>query len=363
MKTTQVCTVTVKDLKAAVTSAIKAVPKKAAHEVLTFLCCTSKKSGLTITGYDLQTGVSSTIAATGWVADAKFLVPAKTLKTWISKQTGECQIELIETEEGKAVKLTVGKTTGELLTRDFEDYPALPEWDAPTATLELDAETLGHAIKACKKFVTGNDYCTHPTLTGVNFSSANDFFSIQSTNRDVISRYQVPVTLPDFSLTISTDALVIPKKGKVKLNFYSEYLSVENDNTQTFIRAITGLFPARISEWQPTIKPTLTVDKKALLNQLEIAQAYSKDIVLHLEALDGKLRIMGDCVDGALFVELPATVHAKGYLISIGSKYLKDAVSLSQSANVTLVFDCDWYGQTELLGVIGTTNLFIAKTC
>lgn len=358
MNVIQVCIVSVKDLKAAVTSAIKSVTKRN-YEILTYFSCTNTKSGLTITGYDLQTGVSNTIESE-WQADCKFLIPAHTLKTWISKQSGDCQIAIIETEEGKAVRLTVGKTSIGLPSRDFEDYPVLPQWDAPIATLELDVETLGKAITACKKFVA-NDY-TQPSINGVNFSSANGFLTIQSTNRHVISRYQVKADSPEFSLTISPDSLVMPKKGKVKLNFYAEYISVNNDNNQTLVKTIDEAFPALISDWQPTINNTLSVDKKALLNQLEIALAYSKDIVLHLYTEGDRLRIMGECEDGALFVELPATVHSKAYMTSISGKYFKDTVSLSQSVNVTLAFNCDWYGQTDLLGVIGRTSQFVAKT-
>lgn len=355
MNITQVCTVSVKELKEAVSSVIKPINKKGV-EILTYLHCTSTESGLTITGYNRQTGVSATIDSMLWREDCKFLLPSSNLKTWIAKQSGSVQIQLFKTDNCNFINIITGKSTLELPTLDFEDYPALPQWDSPIATLEGSAEVLGNAIASCQKFIS-KDRFKNSALGGINFSSSNGIFTIHASNKHVISRYQIQSELPKFSLTINPDALVIPKKGLIKLNFYAEYLSVESGNTQTFIKTATEPFPPSIVEWQPTISPTLEVNKKALLSQLEIALAYSKDISVSLRSGDNKLNMTGDCIEGGFSIIFEATVFVELETI-VSAKYLRDAISLSQSEEVTLAFDCDWNG-TPLIGVIGKTSQFI----
>lgn len=355
MSITQVCTVAVKDLKAAVASAIKPINKKGV-EILTHLHCTSTKSGLTLTGYNLHTGVAVTIESMMWREDCKFLIPSLALKRWLAKQSGYCHIYIIETKRGLTINLEGNKSTLELPTLDIEDYPLLPDLDAPIATLEGSAKVLEKAISSCQKFVS-KDRFWNPSLAGINFSSFNGIFAIQSTNKHVISRYQTPESLPDFSLTINADSLVLPNKGLVKLNFYAEYLSVESGSTETFIKTVKEPFPPSIAEWQPAINLTLVINKKALLSQLEIAMAYSKDIPVSLHSRGSTLEITGDCIDGEFSITLEATVFSE-LQTNVSAKYLRDAISFSQREEVTLAFDCNW-NETPLIGVIGTTSQFI----
>lgn len=357
---TPICIINIKDLKSAVNSAIKPISKKTRNQVLTYFHCSSGYYGLTLTGYDLHTGISTKIESTWW-NNLDFLLPAYTLKNLIKNLSGDCHIALVKRDDEEFIQLESGKFQTEIPSLDIKHYPSIPQWDDFVATISIEIEILSRVITSCKKF-TGNGDVFNAPINGINFSSQNGFFTIQSTNKHVISRYQMLKLLPTFSLTISPDSLKLPKKGKAILKFYKEYIAIETENSLAFVKTIEETFPEKVRNWQPKIKPTLCIDKKSLLSQLDIALSYSKDMIIHIYTKDNTLRLMGECNNGSFFVELPASIYQKGYLTSVNTKYFKNAINQIQSDRVTLDFTSDWYGQTEMIGIIdSTTSFFIAK--
>lgn len=356
---TPICTVSVENLKAAVAATIKPVNKKAKHEILRYFHCQSNYLGLTFTGYDLHTGISTKIP-NNCRNSKKFLLPAHPLKDAIKKHSGDCVISSITREDENLIQLSLGKMTIEFSALGIEDYPQLPEWDDSITSISLDANVLSKAITSCKKFTKNDNYDN--VLNGINFSSKDGFFSIQSTNTYGIARLSIPKNLPEFSLTVLPDNLKLPKTGKATLKFYSEHIAIENEGSLVFVKTIQEKFPEKLSNWKAKIQSSISLDKKALLTQLDIALAYSKDMIIHIYTTENTLRLMGECIDGSFFVELPANIFRDSKLTSVSAKYLRDAISLIRTKTITLDFDCDWNGETTLLGIIDSnTSFFMAK--
>ncbi len=311
------------DLDHALRTIAPAVGHRSSHPILD--CCLIQAAGgtMTVTGFNLDLGITVTIPA-AVETDGAVALPYRLLAGLVSRFEGD---EALTLADGA---LTASAGSYGLAAADAADYPALPVVDATSSELHLSA-----GIRAC--MAAASTDAAKQLLQGIHLGNGH----MEATDGHRLMRYAIDlpadlnVVLPASTMRLLQDRVVAIAiaKGQAVID--------AGDGITIYSRILDGSYPDVAKLVPDAFKHTITVNRHRFNRALErvaiIADAHNS--IVKLTAGSGGLEISAeaDANNGRelLAVEGTATgtwafnVH---YLLD-GIKAFKPAEAITIHAN------------------------------
>ena len=310
------------DLSHALRTIAPAVSTSNSHPILS--CCLIAADGgaMTVTGFNLELGITVRVPAAVDTAGAVAL-PYRLLAGLVSRM-----------DDGEPVTLSDGSVSASsgsygLAACDAADYPALPVVEAPSAELDLSA-----GVRACMAAVSTD--ASKQLLTGIHLAGGY----MEATDGHRLMR--VPVELPkaiDLVLPAATMKLLQDRTVTIAAATGQAVIDA-GDGITIYSRILDGKYPDVAKLIPAAFEHTITLDRHRFARALErvalIAEAHNSVVKLtadkHLvitaeaDANNGKELI---AYDGAAKGHWAFNVH---YLLD-GLKAMRSADTVTLSAN------------------------------
>lgn len=279
----------------------KITPQKSPLPILTGIHLIATQDTLTLVSTDLVVGVRVTIPAKV-EREGKALVPFKSFVEFVNTlaplplyraaplvlQQDESPLQEQKTAnrmENTPVRTTPLHLTSEQVSptgntwsnrasfsawRD-EDYPRVPTMGRPGERYTVDANQLGKALAACRKFTFRGTHSPGPTFNDVVFLYAEgEKLSIQASSESTTSHYMLPLVNPvaqvgccrlEAPLLTEIEA-VLPKTGTIHVSFHPE----ENASDLFLETEPNCVFFCRGSNLPLAERITLTVEREHVMD-------------------------------------------------------------------------------------------------
>lgn len=260
------------DLAHALRTVAPAISNSTSHPILSTALVTAADGVMTVTGFNLDLGISITIPAAvetpGTVA-----LPHRLLAGLVSRF-----------EDGEVLTLSDGALSASgasygLAAMDAQDYPSMPAVEAAGTELMLSA-----GVRACLPCCSTD--VSKAMLSGVHMAAGH----IEATDGHRMMR--VAVDLPDgLDLVLPASTIRLLQDHAVTIAHASgqAVITTEEDIT-IYSRILDGKYPDVAALIPPSFKHTITVDRHRLTRALErvalIAEAHNSVVKL-VAASDG----------------------------------------------------------------------------
>ena len=311
------------DLDHALRTIAPAVGVRNSHPILDCCLITAGGGNATITGYNLDLGITVTIPAVVNTAGAVAL-PYRLLAGLVSRM-----------DDGEAVEITDGAVSAPggsygLAVSDAADYPAMPVVEAASADLDITA-----GVRAC--LVAASSDASKQVLQGIHL--ADGYMEATDGHRLV----RLPVALPDgIDLILPASTMKLLQDRTVGIAAAAGQAVIDaGDGITIYSRIIDGTYPDVAKLIPPTFEHTITLDRHRFARCLErvalIAEAHNS--VVKMAAGSGAIAITADS-DGSNGTEaIKYTGTAAGawafnvhYLLD-GLKAFRSSETVTLSAN------------------------------
>ena len=311
------------DLDHALRTIAPAVGVRSSHPILDCCLITAAGGALTVTGFNLDLGITCTIPA-AVETDGTVALPYRLLAGLVSRFEGD---EALTLADGA---LTASAGSYGLAAQDAADYPALPVVEAASAELHLSA-----GIRAC--MAAASTDAAKQMLQGIHLGSGH----MEATDGHRLMRYAIDlpdgldVVLPASTMRLLQDRVctIAVAKGQAVID--------AGDGIVVYSRILDGTYPD-VAKLLPTeFKHTITVSRHRFTRALErvavIADAHNS--IVKIEAVGGTIAITAeaDANNGKELLKVEG--NAKGtwafnvhYLLD-GIKAFKPAEAITMHAN------------------------------
>ena len=273
-------------LASAIEGVSRAITNRSAIPVLEGIYLKAEGFNLTLTGYDMEMGITTTIECNVLVP-GETVLEAKLLLSMVSRMpAGDVRIEL--TDEGQAI-ISGGVAEFEIPALNASDYPSLPVTGAdntmtiPTSMMrELIEKTIYAVSQDDKKPAhTGELFVIEPgSLTIV----ALDGYRLAIIQRDVECTRDIRIIIPAKTLQELLKIMGGPD-DPVKIDANRRYVVFTTNGYTIMSRLIEGDFLNYESVIPKEKKTRVTVDCKTFINTIERAS------LIITERLKNPLRI------------------------------------------------------------------------
>ena len=311
------------DLAHALRTVAPAISTSNSHPILSAALLTAADGVMTVTGFNLDLGISVTVPA-AVEAPGTVALPHRLLAGLVSRF-----------EDGEVLTLSDGALTAcgasyGLAAMDAEDYPAMPVVEAPSAELMLSA-----GVRACLPCCSTD--ISKAMLSGIHMAAGH----IEATDGHRMMR--IAVDLPDgLDLVLPASTMRLLQDHTVTIAHAAGQAVITTEEGITiYSRILDGKYPDVAALVPPSFKHTVTVDRHRFARALErvalIAEAHNN--VVKLTAADGYMVITAEAdanngkeqlgVDGDVTGTWAFNVH---YLLD-GLKAFKGSESVTLSAN------------------------------
>ncbi|MBQ5399073.1 MAG: DNA polymerase III subunit beta [Ruminococcus sp.] len=208
------------DLSEAVSNVSRAVSSKATIPALEGILIKAYGQKLSISGYDLEIGINTSIDATVQ-KEGEIVVSAKLFSDIVRKLPEE--VVCIETDERMITYITSGQAEYQIVGMSSVEYPDLPTFEE-TESVELNGEILKEMIRQTVYAVSDNN--SKPIYTGSLFEIKDKVFTIVS-----IDGYRMAVRRENVDNDIESE-FVVPGKTQ------QEVLKLIKDDDENVIMSV-----------------------------------------------------------------------------------------------------------------------------
>jgi DNA polymerase-3 subunit beta len=314
------------DLNHALSTIAPAIASRPTHPILDCVHLSATgDSTLTLTGFNLNLGITATIPASIDTSGAVCL-PYRLLSGIVAKLPDDAAISL---HDGL---LSAAGASYRLATHDPADYPDLPVVDAPEAAVDLTAGVA--ACMACCSTDTSK-----AILQGIHL--ANGY--MESTDGHRMMR--LPMPLPDdINLVLPATTMRLLAERSISIAAAGGHAVINaGDGITIYSRILDGTYPNVAALIPESFKHQLTVNRRALAAALDRVAIIAE--IVKLTAKNGQLEITAetDASNGCEVLSYDGT--AKGtwafnvhYLLT-GLKAFRghDAVTINANSATTPV--------------------------
>jgi DNA polymerase-3 subunit beta len=308
------------DLDHALRTIAPAVGHRSSHPILD--CCLIQSSGgaMTVTGFNLDLGITITIPA-AVETDGAVALPYRLLAGLVSRMEAD---EAISLADGA---VTASSGSYSLAAASADDYPALPVVEAPTAELDLTA-----GVRACMAAVSTD--VSKQILQGIHMAAG----FMEATDGHRLMR--VPIALPDgIDLVLPASTMKLLQDRTVGIATANGQAVIDaGDGITIYSRILDGKYPDVAKFIPASFEHTITLDRHRFARCLErvalIAEAHNN--ILKLTAASGALAITAeaDANNGKELITYNGTA-AGSWAFNV--HYLLDGLkAMRQSETVTL---------------------------
>lgn len=307
------------DLAHALRTVAPAISTSNSHPILSTALVTAADGVMTVTGFNLDLGISVTVPAAvetpGTVA-----LPYRLLAGLVSRF-----------EDGEVLTLSDGllsacRASYGLAAMDAEDYPAMPAVEAPGTELMLSA-----GVRACLPCCSTD--ISKAMLSGIHMAAGH----MEATDGHRMMR--IAVDLPDgLDLVLPASTMRLLQDHAVTIaHAGGQAVITTEDGITIYSRILDGKYPDVAALVPPSFKHTITVDRHRFSRALERVALIGD--VAKLTAASGGLEITAEAdanngkeqlgVDGTGTGTWAFNVH---YLLD-GLKAFRSAEAVTLSAN------------------------------
>mgnify|MGYP002674222900 FL=1 len=328
-------------LASAIEGVSRAITNRAAIPVLEGIYLKAEGFNLTLTGYDMEMGITTTLECNVLVP-GETVLDAKLLFSMISRMpAGDVCIEL--TDEGQA-KISGGGAEVEIPAMNASDYPSLPVTGADnTMTLKCDMmrEMIEKTIYAVsqdgkKPAHTGELFVIEPgSLTVV----ALDGYRLAIIKRDVECTRDIRIIIPGKTLQ-ELLKIMGGAEDEVKIDANRRYVVFTTNGYTIMSRLIEGDFLNYEGVIPKDKKTRVTVDCKTFIDTIERASLIITERLknpLRINFAEDKVTVRCQTPLGKVVDEF-APIEMAGDAVEIGfnNRYLLDALRYSKCERMVL---------------------------
>ena len=328
-------------LASAIEGVSRAITNRSAIPVLEGIYLKAEGFNLTLTGYDMEMGITTTIECNVLVP-GETVLEAKLLLSMVSRMpAGDVRIEL--TDEGQAI-ISGGVAEFEIPALNASDYPSLPVTGAdntmtiPTSMMrELIEKTIYAVSQDDKKPAhTGELFVIEPgSLTIV----ALDGYRLAIIQRDVECTRDIRIIIPAKTLQELLKIMGGPD-DPVKIDANRRYVVFTTNGYTIMSRLIEGDFLSYESVIPKDKRTRVTVDCKTFINTIERASLIITERLknpLRISFAEDKITVRCQTPLGKVVDEFPP-VEMAGDPVEIGfnNRYLLDALRYSKCERMVL---------------------------
>ncbi len=266
------------DLANAVSVVSRAVSSKASIPALEGILLKAYGSKLTISGYDLEIGINTTIDAS--VSEqGEIVVSAKFFSEIVRKLPEE--VVCLETDERMITYITSGHAEYQIVGMNSAEYPDLPAFEENEG-FEIDGEILKEMIRQTVYAVSDNN--AKPIYTGSLFEIENKIFKIVA-----IDGYRMAIRQENVDSEVNSQFVVPGKTQQEVLRIIGGdeekvYISVGQRNIMFKIgdysiisRLIEGTFLDYNSTIPKSGKTEVVVNTRLLINAVDRMSLLNSD--------------------------------------------------------------------------------------
>lgn len=334
------------ELSTALHSVSRAISPRPTHAVLGNVLMSARPSEgiLHLTGYDLDLGISTSIAASV-ETDGEITLPAKLLSEVIDRQSSDSAISFTCKDEQAEVKTLSGSY---LLTGiAANDYPSLPLWQKKNG-IRFDSSAFCEGLRATM-FACGKEE-SKQILTGVNITQGDQGFCFAATNGHRLAVYCTKETISDRPLNVTVPSKSLKQLSGLisggEIELFANQGQLVFDGTSQFLisRTLDGAYPPYEKLIPDKFNREVMMDRKNFIHALErvaviadqnnsvIKICVSDTVTLSVEAQD----------IGKAEEQVPATeIIGDDILIAFNVRYLLEGLKAISSESIRLFMNSE----------------------
>lgn len=266
------------DLDHALRTVAPAIGVRSSHPIMECCLITAEASTITVTGFNLDLGITCTVPATVSTTGA-IALPYRLLAGLVSRLEGD---EAITIADGT---ITAISGSYSLAAQSAEDFPDLPVVEASEDQLALSG-----AVRRCMVAVSTD--ASKAMLTGIHLGdghmAATDGHRLMRVAVDLPAGLALTVPASTMKLLADHTCTIAAAKGQAVIT--------TDEGIRVYSRILDGTYPNVASLIPTSFKHTMTINRHRLTRALErvaiIAEAHNS--IIKLTAADGELVITAE---------------------------------------------------------------------
>lgn len=331
-------------LSEAIINASKATAFHCSIPALEGILINLKNEKLTVTGYDLDSGIKNIIPVLSADEEGEVVLNAKLIAEMLKRMPAGCPVELT-CENERNVTIKCGPVEFKLVGVSGQNYPNIPEMSLETS-FTVKENVLKSMIRQSVFAVAQNDL--KPILTGVFFEVKDNVFNMVAVDGVRIAmrtekvqykdlRFVVPTKILNELLRILSDEdtgkeiTVLIDKSQVGFN---------RDDYITFTRLMEGEFIdyTRFTNFTPTTEAVVNARQfaAALDRVLLLTERFKSPVRCLFE--NDKLTVTCSTNLGSIHEEIKVDYPGSKLEIAFNARFMMDAMRNSECDEVKMQF-------------------------
>ena len=318
----------------AVTIASRTVALKSTIPALEGLLLTATEDELTITGYNLKTGVRTRVPAD--IAEEGSIVLNARLFGDIVRKMSDSYLKL-ESDSGMLVKLTCGRSSFEIMGSNAEDFPELPTVEEEN-TFHIQEKKLKAMIDQTLFAVSTNE--SRPVHTGSLFEAEGKVLTVVSVDgfRLALRREELEEAVSDSRISFVVPAAALTEVGRIagadsedsaSIHLGSRHILFNIGDSEVISRKLEGEFLDYRKSIPASAKYELLGQRRELLDSFErvsliISEKYKSPIRCRFG--DGFLDLTSATALGKATDQCPLKGNGEDLEIGFNNRYMLDAL-------------------------------------
>lgn len=303
-----------------------------------------KGETITVTGYDLDSGIKNMIPVISAEEDGEVVLNAKLISEMLKRMPAGCPVEFT-CENEKYVTIKCGPVEFKLVGVSGQNYPNIPEMSLETS-FTVKENVLKSMIRQSIFAVATNDL--KPVLTGVYFEVKDGIFSMVCVDGVRIAMRSEKVDYKDIGFVVPTKVLnellhilSDDDTGKdITVLLDKTQVGFNRDDYITFTRIIDGNFIdyRRFTSFNPTSEAV--VNSRAFASALDRVLLLTERFKSPVHCIFEKDKLIVTCNTnlGSIHEEIKTDYPYPRMEIAFNARYMMDAMRNSECDEVKLQF-------------------------
>lgn len=320
------------DLCNAIAHVSKGVSVKSSLAVLEGICIHMQEKNITLTGYNLEIGIRTTVPATCDTTDFTFVLNARLFGEMTRRMPGE-EITL-EIDEALNAVLYSDNTRYQLSAMSAEDFPELPVVES-TAKTFVPQQVLKTMIQESSFAASVKE--DQPILTGELFEAQDGMFFIVAMDRYRLALRQEPFqNMEDFHLVVPKKALneligMLKDDADATCEFFTNgrHIMFSVNGFELFARLLEGKFHNFRTSIPNDSKTTVILNKRDIIACAErcaLLISEKNKSPMRCVFADDFIEISCETPVGSIRDRIPAEIFGGNLTIGFSNKYLLEAL-------------------------------------
>lgn len=326
----------------AVTTSSRAAAVKSAVTALEGLLVEATQNHVTISGYDLKTGIITTLPAE-IIEEGCLVLNARLLGEIVRRLPDE--VVTVASASNLLTTISAGASQFDIMATPSEDYPELPSSES-SQTLTINQGLLKSMINQTNFAVSDNE--ARPIHTGTLFETENGILTMVAVDgyRLALRREEVescPIdglsfVVPGGALN-EVEKIISDTNNSADICLGSKHITFRFGDTVLISRRLEGEFLNYKKSVPVTGKYDIIADRKALITALDRVSLIISDKLkspVRCTFTDGSVSLLSTTPIGRACDECSVSGNGEGMVIGFNNRYLMDALKAAPADEVML---------------------------